>query len=230
MRDGEVVTACQAVCPTQAIRFGDGADPHSAVAQAKNSARNYVLLGELNTRPRTSYLARVRNPNPRSRRHEMAGVAEDQAAPAFALPESNASITQTISALALQRRSGRGWVMGLVLSASLTLLLVFAIGWLLVFGVGIWGLNIPVAWGFAITDYVWWIAIGMGGTFISAALYLVRQDWRNSLNRYAEAMTVFAVSVSGLFPDPALGAAMVFLLAVSLSKHHERVAAMAQLA
>jgi Ni/Fe-hydrogenase subunit HybB-like protein len=135
----------------------------------------------------------------------MAGVAEDQPAPAFALPESDASITQTISALALQRRPGRGWVIGLLLSAVLTLLLVFGIGWLLVFGVGIWGLNIPVAWGFAITDYVWWIAIGMGGTFISAALYLVRQEWRNSLSRYAEAMTVFAVSVSGLFPILHLG-------------------------
>ena len=64
IRDGEVLTACQAVCPTQAIRFGDLADRHSAVAQTKRSARNYLLLGELNTRPRTSYLARVRNPNP----------------------------------------------------------------------------------------------------------------------------------------------------------------------
>ena len=64
IRDNEVVTACQAVCPTQAICFGDSADAQSAVAQAKRSARNYVLLGELNTRPRTSYLARVRNPNP----------------------------------------------------------------------------------------------------------------------------------------------------------------------
>jgi Fe-S-cluster-containing dehydrogenase component len=63
IRDGEVLTACQAVCPTQAIRFGDSADAGSAVAQAKDSPRNYVLLGELNTRPRTSYLARVRNPN-----------------------------------------------------------------------------------------------------------------------------------------------------------------------
>ena len=64
IRDGEILTACQAVCPTQAIRFGDLADPQSAVAQAKASPRNYVMLGELNTRPRTSYLARLRNPNP----------------------------------------------------------------------------------------------------------------------------------------------------------------------
>ena len=64
IRDGEVLTACQAVCPTQAIRFGNIADPESQVAQAKASPRDYVLLGELNTRPRTSYLARLRNPNP----------------------------------------------------------------------------------------------------------------------------------------------------------------------
>ena len=62
--DGEVLTACQAVCPTQAIRFGDTADERSAVSVAKRSPRSYVLLEELNTRPRTSYLARVRNPNP----------------------------------------------------------------------------------------------------------------------------------------------------------------------
>jgi molybdopterin-containing oxidoreductase family iron-sulfur binding subunit len=64
IRDGEVLTACQAACPTQAIRFGDISDATSAVAQAKKSARNYVMLEELNTRPRTSYLARLRNPNP----------------------------------------------------------------------------------------------------------------------------------------------------------------------
>ncbi len=64
IRDGEVLTACQAACPTQAIRFGDIADPHSQVAKAKQSPRNYVMLGDLNTRPRTSYLARLRNPNP----------------------------------------------------------------------------------------------------------------------------------------------------------------------
>jgi molybdopterin-containing oxidoreductase family iron-sulfur binding subunit len=64
IRDAEVLTACQAACPTQAIRFGDIADVHSSVAQAKSSPRAYVMLGELNTRPRTSYLARLRNPNP----------------------------------------------------------------------------------------------------------------------------------------------------------------------
>lgn len=64
IRDGEVITACQAVCPTAAIHFGDSADPRTQVARTKASPRNYTLLGELNTRPRTTYLARLRNPNP----------------------------------------------------------------------------------------------------------------------------------------------------------------------
>jgi molybdopterin-containing oxidoreductase family iron-sulfur binding subunit len=64
IRDGEVVTACQAACPTQAIRFGDIADNDSGVSKAKQSPRNYAMLNELGTRPRTTYLARIRNPNP----------------------------------------------------------------------------------------------------------------------------------------------------------------------
>ncbi len=63
-RDGEVVTACQSVCPSQAIHFGDMNDPNSRIAKVKKDERNYGLLTELNTRPRTSYLAGLRNPNP----------------------------------------------------------------------------------------------------------------------------------------------------------------------
>jgi Ni/Fe-hydrogenase subunit HybB-like protein len=119
--------------------------------------------------------------------------------------ETYTSVTDRISAITLQRRFGRLWWGGLLAALALTLLLTFGVGWLLAVGVGIWGINIPVAWSFAIADYVWWIAIGMGGTFISAALYLARRQWRTSLNRYAESMTVFAVSVSGIFPILHLG-------------------------
>jgi Ni/Fe-hydrogenase subunit HybB-like protein len=118
---------------------------------------------------------------------------------------SYTSVTQVICDIPLRRPFGRRWLIGFTVALLLTLLLTCGIAWLLVRGVGIWGVNIPVAWGFAIANYVWWIAIGMGGTFISAALYLVRQEWRSALSRYAETMTVFAVSVSGLFPLLHLG-------------------------
>ena len=67
-------------------------------------------------------------------------------------------------------------------------------------GLGIWGINIPVAWGFAIISFVWWVGIGHAGTFISAVLLLLKQDWRNSINRLAESMTLFAVACAGLYP------------------------------
>ena len=67
-------------------------------------------------------------------------------------------------------------------------------------GVGIWGINIPIGWGFAIINFVWWIGIGHAGTLISAILLLLRQSWRNSINRFAEAMTLFAVACAGMFP------------------------------
>ena len=130
---------------------------------------------------------------------------EPEGVPLLDPGETYASLTNSVSAITLHRRFGRLWLAGFTLALVLALLLTFGIGWLLAMGVGIWGLNIPVAWSFAIADYVWWIAIGMGGTFISAALYLTRREWRNSLNRYAETMTVFAVSVSGIFPILHLG-------------------------
>jgi Ni/Fe-hydrogenase subunit HybB-like protein len=132
-----------------------------------------------------------------------ATLPSDAIAPAEA--GNYAAITRVICDIPLRRRFGRAWAIGFALALCGALLLTYGIGWLLFRGVGIWGLNIPVAWAFAIADYVWWIAIGMGGTFISAALYLVRQEWRSAINRYAETMTVFAVSVSGLFPILHLG-------------------------
>jgi Ni/Fe-hydrogenase subunit HybB-like protein len=115
------------------------------------------------------------------------------------------SAPDEVGAIVLERKAGRGWAIAFAVALALTMLLGAGITLLLVKGVGIWGINMPVAWAFAIADYVWWIAIGMAGTFISAALYLTRQGWRTALNRYAEAMTVFAVSVSGIFPILHLG-------------------------
>ncbi|MDA2914822.1 polysulfide reductase NrfD, partial [Acidobacteriia bacterium AH_259_A11_L15] len=90
-------------------------------------------------------------------------------------------------------------------SFALVLLLLYATVYLLTRGVGAWGLNIPVAWGFAIVNFVWWIGIGHAGTLISAILLLMRQQWRTSINRFAEAMTLFAVACAGIFPLLHLG-------------------------
>jgi Ni/Fe-hydrogenase subunit HybB-like protein len=110
------------------------------------------------------------------------------------------SVTDKISSIVQTRRPPRGWWAGFALSFLLLMLLLYTIGYLLAVGVGIWGVNVPVAWGFAIINFVWWIGIGHAGTLISAILLLLRQQWRTSINRFAEAMTLFAVACAGLFP------------------------------
>jgi molybdopterin-containing oxidoreductase family membrane subunit len=110
------------------------------------------------------------------------------------------SITDKISAITLTQKIGRGWYLGFIVSFGMTMMLFYALTKLVLEGVGIWGINIPVGWGFAIINLVWWIGIGHAGTLISAILLLVKQDWRTSINRFAEAMTLFAVACAGLFP------------------------------
>src|SRR6201988_1649275 len=85
------------------------------------------------------------------------------------------------------------------------MVLLFAVGVLFLKGVGIWGVNAPVGWGFAIVNFVWWIGIGHAGTLISAILLLLRQTWRASINRFAEAMTLFAVAQAGIYPLAHMG-------------------------
>ena len=115
------------------------------------------------------------------------------------------SITDQISEIVLARKTPRGWWIGFGISFVLLNLLFVAVAHLLINGIGIWGINIPVAWGFAIINFVWWIGIGHAGTLISAILLLLRQRWRTSINRFAEAMTLFAVACAGLFPILHLG-------------------------
>jgi Ni/Fe-hydrogenase subunit HybB-like protein len=116
-----------------------------------------------------------------------------------------ASVTDKISAITLSRRTPRGWLIGFGVAFLVVMVLLLAITYLLAVGVGIWGINMPVAWGFAIVNFVWWIGIGHAGTLISAILLLMRQQWRTSINRFAEAMTLFAVACAGLFPVLHLG-------------------------
>jgi len=119
--------------------------------------------------------------------------------PVVAPGQSARSVTETISEIVL-RGPSLGWLVLFAISSAFTLLLFIAITYLLVRGVGIWGNNIPAAWGFDITNFVWWIGIGHAGTLISAILLLFRQHWRTSINRFAEAMTLIAVACAGLFP------------------------------
>jgi molybdopterin-containing oxidoreductase family membrane subunit len=111
-----------------------------------------------------------------------------------------ASVSDKISAVVLTGKTPRGWFIGFALSFALTMVLLVSVSYLLVKGVGIWGINVPVGWAFAIINFVWWIGIGHAGTLISAILLLLRQEWRTSINRFAEAMTLFAVACAGLFP------------------------------
>jgi Ni/Fe-hydrogenase subunit HybB-like protein len=110
------------------------------------------------------------------------------------------SVTDKISAIVLARKTPLGWYAGFGAAFLLTLLLLVSLGYLVMKGIGIWGNNIPVGWAFDITNFVWWIGIGHAGTLISAILLLLKQTWRTSINRFAEAMTLFAVACAGIFP------------------------------
>ncbi len=115
------------------------------------------------------------------------------------------SVTESISGLVLTRPTGLGWLGFFGASNGLVLVFLIAVAYVLLMGVGIWGIQIPNAWCFAITDFVWWIGIGHAGTLISAFLLLMHQKWRTSINRIAEAMTIFAVMCAGMFPLLHLG-------------------------
>ena len=121
-----------------------------------------------------------------------------------------ASVTDKISSIVLVRGTTKGWLFGFTIAFALLMLFMVAVSYLLAIGVGIWGIRIPIAWGFAIVNFVWWIGIGHAGTLISAILLLLRQRWRTSINRFAEAMTLFAVACAGMFPLLHMGRPWLF--------------------
>ena len=110
------------------------------------------------------------------------------------------TLTDKLASIALSRRTPFFWFIGAAVGFSLTMLLLGSLSYLVVKGIGLWGVNQPVGWGFEIVNFVWWIGIGHAGTLISAILLLLRQPWRNSINRFAEAMTIFAVACAGIYP------------------------------
>ena len=118
-----------------------------------------------------------------------------------------ATVSEKISGVVYRPflKTPREMFVGFACAFVLVNLLMVAVTWLFVRGVGVWGIMIPVAWGFAIVNFVWWIGIGHAGTLISAILLLLKQDWRTSINRFSEAMTLFAVACAGMFPILHLG-------------------------
>jgi len=139
--------------------------------------------------------------------HEVRPTTQEMKIPARFIPQpvlepghTYASVTDHISSIVLRRKMPFGWYIGFMVGCLGVMLLTSVIGKLIFVGVGIWGINHPVGWGFDILNFVWWIGIGHAGTLISAILLLLRQDWRTSINRFAEAMTLFAVASAGLYP------------------------------
>src|SRR2546430_15333492 len=119
------------------------------------------------------------------------------------------SVNKTIAEIPLSR-APMSWRFGFFVAFLLLMMFLVAITWLFAKGVGIWGVNIPVAWGFAIVNFVWWVGIAHAGTFISAILLLLFQHWRTAINRFTEAMTLFAVACAGSMPLLHLGRPWVF--------------------
>jgi molybdopterin-containing oxidoreductase family membrane subunit len=144
-------------------------------------------------------------PEPKSSAQAPGGPGDLVIAPGY----TPASVTDKIAAVVLQKTPLSFYV---AFGAAFALFMVFlyAVGMLFVRGIGIWGVNNPVGWGFAIINFVWWIGIGHAGTLISAILLLLRQTWRTSINRFAEAMTLFAVACAGLYPILHLGRPWLF--------------------
>src|SRR5882724_4836377 len=120
------------------------------------------------------------------------------------------SVSEQIADIPLVHPRPKLWLGAFGVAASFLMLFCIAVGYLLYRGVGIWGINIPVAWAFAIVNFVWWIGIGHAGTFISAILLLLFQKWRTTINRFTEAMTLFAVICAGIYPLLHLGRPWIF--------------------
>lgn len=144
-----------------------------------------------------------------------ANSADDRAVPGAEAPmlepgHTYASVTDQISSIVLTRPTPRSWYLGFAVSFLLLMLFLYATAYLFALGVGIWGTTIPIGWAFPIVNFVWWVGIAHAGTLISAILLLLHQDWRTSINRFAEAMTLFAVACAGLFPLLHLGRPWVF--------------------
>ncbi len=142
---------------------------------------------------------------------------------AYLLPgETYSSISAKIGDVPLTPplKTPKGWLAGFSVAFFMLMIFFVSVTWLFIRGVGIWGINIPVGWGMDIINFVWWIGIGHAGTLISAILLLLNQGWRNSINRFAEAMTLFAVACAGLYPILHLGRPWLFYWLIPYPNTH----------
>ncbi len=119
-------------------------------------------------------------------------------------------ITQRIAAIVLRQPAPVAWLIGTLICLLLTLIYVGSVIYVFIIGVGLFGINIPVAWGLPISNTIWWIGIAHAGTLISAVLLLTRQPWRASINRFAEGMAMFAIVCAGMYPLIHLGRPWLF--------------------
>jgi molybdopterin-containing oxidoreductase family membrane subunit len=126
-------------------------------------------------------------------------------APVVAPDVTLTSLSDDVSSRVLMDRAPRWWWIGFAIAFALFTVLIIQMGWLFIGGIGVWGVNIPVAWGFAIAEYVWWIALASGGTIVSALFFLTRSPWRSATNRIAESMLLSAAPCAGLMPIMHLG-------------------------
>jgi molybdopterin-containing oxidoreductase family membrane subunit len=126
------------------------------------------------------------------------------------------SITEKVCRIVEAKKPPKAWYVAFAIAVSFTGILGLMIAYLFAIGVGVWGLNRPVSWGFDITNFVFWVGIGHAGTLISAILYLFRQDWRTGINRFAEAMTIFAVICAVMFPSIHVGRAWLLYWAAPI--------------
>ncbi|MDE1932807.1 NrfD/PsrC family molybdoenzyme membrane anchor subunit [Bradyrhizobium sp.] len=115
------------------------------------------------------------------------------------------SLSEDVSSRVLMHGAPRWWWIGFVISFALLLVLIVQMAVLFIVGIGVWGVEIPVAWGLAIAEYVWWIALASGGTIVSALFFLTRSPWRSAVNRIAESMLLSAAPCAGLMPIMHLG-------------------------
>src|SRR5450432_1040138 len=137
-------------------------------------------------------------------------IDQPAAKPIIAPGYTFGTVTDQIATVVLTRKTPVFWFASFTVGLGLLFLFLLAVAYLLFQGVGVWGNRTPVMWAWDITNFVWWIGIGHAGTLISAILLLLNQRWRNSINRFAEAMTLFAVACAGMYPLLHLGRPWLF--------------------